>query len=162
MASIIRSAAISTSHYARLAATHALHLRQKHVGSSYRIAQRGTYTVFRETTNDAEYDMPPTILVVGFRLKLIRSNRSLHWLFQRLCILTTPLWSGMRGFHAKLWLVDTKTKNYLGIYDWRGVRDAGAYVALLKRVLQPFAVPGSVWYRAYTEPLEQFLEVNIV
>ena len=112
----------------------------------YSIDQRGTYQVFRETVSDDGTAAKSVVLVVGFRLRVLRSISFLHWLFQRACILTTPFWSGFRGFRVKLWMVDPQTKNYLGIYDWAGAENAQTYIDALVQVLQPLSTPGSVWY----------------
>ncbi|HSX16072.1 MAG TPA: hypothetical protein VLF40_04740 [Candidatus Saccharimonadales bacterium] len=124
-----------------------LRLRHERLGMYY-AAQGGKYVVFRETERAAARG-EPVVLVVGFRLKLIRSSRLLHWLFQRVCILTTPFWSGLPGFRTKLWLVDPATKNYLGIYDWRGEPQAQGYLDFLLPVLRFFSTGGSVWAQQF-------------
>jgi hypothetical protein len=84
-----------------------------------------------------------------------------HWLFQRLCILTTPFWSGFPGFRVKLWMVETETKDYLGIYDWDGEEDARTYAEALARVLRAVSVSGSVWYEMHGgQELEPFLRAR--
>ncbi len=117
------------------------------LGQATRVDDGRSYQVFRETVSDAAPDASPTVLVVGFQLKVIRSLRLPHWTFQRCCLLTTPFWSGLPGFSVKLWMVDPDTKRYLGIYDWRGAGDAQRYVDALIRVLRPLSTSGSVWYR---------------
>jgi hypothetical protein len=66
------------------------------------------YVVFRETAMCFPIDGTPVVLVVGFRLLAIRSNKVFHWLFRRLCILSTPAWSGL--------------------YAWRGEEQSRAYI----------------------------------
>jgi len=149
--SIAKLATLSAVRFCRLAASHALHLRRDRLGERYAIDQGGTYTIFRETVSDAERDARSVVLVVGFRLRLLRAYPSPHWIFQRLCILTTPFWSGLRGFRVKLWMVDPMSKNYLGIYDWAGEENAKVYVNALVRVLRPLSTCGSVWYRLYPD-----------
>ncbi len=135
-----------------------LHRSRAHLGATYQIEDAGTFAVFRETDSATEDAGRPCVLVVGFRLKAIRSFRLLHWLFQRVCLLTTPFWSGLPGFKVKLWMVDPTSKNYLGIYDWRGEADARRYVDALVRVLAPLSNRGSVWYRLYPdEELDTYL-----
>lgn len=126
-------------------------------GKSYRIANKGTYTVFRETRSLEAGDAEHVVLIVGFRLRLIRNNGLMHWLFQRICILTTPLWSGFEGFSIKLWMVDHSSKNYLGIYDWAGRKQALTYVHTLTRVLNFFSVKDSVWHKISTQSFEDYL-----
>jgi hypothetical protein len=134
----------------RLAAHGRLHLRRHRLGAAYDINQAGRYSIFRETVSSEPLSEPGAVLVVGFRLRLLGSSSFLHWLFQRLCILTTPFWSGFHGFRVKLWMVDRETKNYLGIYDWAGAANATHYVEALTRVLVPLSTPDSVWCELHT------------
>jgi hypothetical protein len=121
------------------------------------MGSRGDFSVFRETDRVHAGHEAPAVLVVGFRLRVLRSNRPAHWLFQRCCILTTPFWSGFPGFRIKLWMVDPVTKSYLGIYDWDGRDRAQTYVDALVRVLEPLSVPGSVWYELLDREFAGFL-----
>ncbi len=82
---------------------------------------------------------------VGFRLKAIGSAHIPHWLFQRLCILTTPFWSGFDGFGTKLWMVDPDTKSYAGIYQWGTADGARAYLSVLLPVLRAVSIHDSVF-----------------
>lgn len=155
---IARLAGTSCRHFLRLAAGGALHRISGRLGRAYWVDDGGTYQIFRETISDAAPPADPTVLVVGFRLKVIRSLALPHWLFQRGCLLTTPFWSGFPGFAVKLWMVDPETKNYLGIYDWRGEANAQRYVDALVCVLKPLSIEGSVWYRLLPgQPLEDYL-----
>ena len=104
------------------------------------------YEVFRDTIGDDGVEGARCVLVVAFRLRVIGSFPPMHWLFQRVCLLTTPFWSGFRGFREKLWMVDPETKSYLGIYDWAGAENAKIYVDALVRVLRPISTKDSVWY----------------
>jgi hypothetical protein len=150
----------SIRRYVALVASGALRLRRDRRGERYRIDQGGTYEIFRETVSAGE-PIDAVVLVVGFRLRLVRSLAPLHWLFQRVCILTTPFWSGFRGFHVKLWMVEPSTKNYLGIYEWDGAANAQAYVDALVRVLHPLSTPDSVWCQLYpAQALEPYLEAR--
>lgn len=138
-----------------------LHLNRERLGRMYAIDQRGTYQIFRETRSDVVENDDSVVLVVGFRLKVLRSFALPHWIFQRLCLLTTPFWSGLPGFRIKLWMVDPATRDYLGIYDWSGKANAQNYVEALVRVLSPLSTKGSVWYRIDDdEPFERFLEMR--
>lgn len=159
--SIAKLATLSAVQFCRLVASHALHLRRDRLGERYTIDQGGTYAIFRETVSEAEADAPSVVLVIGFRLRALRSYPLPHWLFQRLCILTTPLWSGFSGFRVKLWMVDPVSKNYLGIYDWAGAENAQVYVQALIRVLCPLSTCGSVWYRLYPgQELDAYLRTR--
>jgi hypothetical protein len=97
----------------------------------------------------------------GFRQRFIHSNPFFHWNFQRICILTTPIWSGFRGYRVKLWTVDPKTRNYLGIYEWAGGRNAQSYVVWLACLLLPLSTRGSVWYEMRPdEKLSEYLSAH--
>jgi hypothetical protein len=160
---IVQLAASSGVRFVPLAATRALRLRRDRLGQAYRIDQGGDYQVFRETVSNAYDPSHRVVLVVGFRLRAIRDWPLPHWLFQRLCILTTPFWSGFRGFRVKLWMVDPVTKSYLGIYDWEEADRARTYLAALTRVLRPLSTPGSVFATLYpNQALEPFLDARAV
>src|SRR5690606_34040553 len=138
-----------------------LNIGRSHVGRTYRIDEdkmAGTYTVFRQTDSFDGWPGQEAVLIVSFRLKLLGDNGFGHRLFQRVCILTTPIWSGFRGFRVKLWMVDHDTKNYLGIYKWAGAEDARNYIRYLTRVLNFFSVPGSVHYKIYPTDFGQYLK----
>jgi hypothetical protein len=137
-----------------------LHQRRDRIGALYDIEDAGTYSIFRETVSDIPAN-DSSVLVVGFRMRGIRSLAGLHWLFQRCCLLTTPFWSGFPGFRVKLWLVEPDTKHYLGIYDWNGAGNAQRYVDALVRVLRPLSTADSVWYRLLPgEKLEDYLRAR--
>ena len=101
----------------------------------------------------------PAVLVVGFRLRFIGSNPLLHWLFQRICIISTPILSGFPGFRTKLWMVDLKSKNYLGIYEWAGKENALFYADWLSNLLRKLSTKGSVWYKLEDkERIDEYLK----
>ena len=156
---IVVLAGRSVVRFLTLAANRRIRLRRDRLGQTYGTDRGGNYEIFRETVRVSGTTGQPVVLVVGFRLKLIGGNPLLHRLFQRLCILTTPFWSGFRGFRVKLWMVDPETKNYLGIYDWAGAANAGVYVEALVRVLHPLSTPGSVWHDLFPDQaFESFLQ----
>ena len=161
MNTIPQLALSSVRRWAHLIRTRAIARTSEHVGMDYRIDRGGTYRVFRDTrAHDGTMD-PCAVLVVGFRLRLIGSQAFMHWLFQRVCLLTTPFWSGFRGFRVKLWMVDPDTRNYLGIYEWAGDGNARHYVEALARVLRPLSARDSVWYELYPDQeLASFLSVR--
>ncbi|HET7320350.1 MAG TPA: hypothetical protein VFI84_02045 [Candidatus Saccharimonadales bacterium] len=143
MAGGVKASLVSFLRYVGLVLQGSLRLNHDRVGQLYSI-EKASYAIFRETEQPKAKGQT-VILVIGFRLKFIRSNPLLHWLFQRVCILTTPFWSGMQGFKVKLWMVNPATKDYLGIYDWRGKRQAQAYLDYLLPILNFCSVKGSVW-----------------
>jgi hypothetical protein len=163
MVSIARLAFGSAIRWAGHVRSGRLRRSSARIGATYRIDHGGQYQIFRETIGTDRSVDPLCVLVVGFRLKVIDRNRLWHWVFQRLCLLTTPFWSGFRGFRIKLWMVDPATKNYLGIYQWAGEANARNYVKTLCRVLRSVSTPGSVWHVIYPEAdFEQYLQERLV
>jgi len=146
MFTLPRQALASAGGFVGLVRADAISRLKRRLGERYRPDRGGIYDVFRETDGDDGTTGVPAVLVVGFRLKLIGSNPVAHWIFQRVCLLTTPFWSGFRGFRVKLWMVDQGKKNYLGIYQWAGEVEARTYAEALCRVLRALSTTGSVWY----------------
>lgn len=151
---IVRLAATSAWNYLRQVYAGTMHLRTDRLGAVFNVGEHSDYAIFRETTGDDGVAGAPSVLVVGFRLKLIGSNPIFHWLFQRVCLLTTPFWSGFPGFRVKLWMVDPATRDYLGIYRWAGADHAHTYATALAKVLRAVSTPDSVWYEI--EPATDF------
>lgn len=133
----IRLALRSSVRFLSLVTTGSMRLRRDRIGERYLVDDGGNYDIFRDTLSSDGSLEPRAVLVVGFRLRLIGTNPILHWVFQRICILTTPIWSGFQGFRVKLWMVDQWSKNYLGIYEWAGARNAKSYVDWLIGILLP-------------------------
>jgi hypothetical protein len=153
----VRLGLVSLARFARMARRGELRLYRQRVGSSYRLFDERLYRVFRDTTKPQD-DHRPAVIEVAFRLKLIGSKRAPHWLFQRLCILTTPFWSGFDGFAEKLWMVEPERRGYAGIYEWAGVEAAQHYLDVLLPVLRAVSVSGSVAYQLHPDTeLEDFL-----
>jgi hypothetical protein len=146
MIDIARMAIASARQWRRLVSAEQLSRVDAHLHRRYRIDQGQIYEVFRDTIGDDGVEGARCVLVVAFRLRVIGSFPPMHWLFQRVCLLTTPFWSGFRGFREKLWMVDPATKSYLGIYDWAGAENAKIYADALVRVLRPISTKDSVWY----------------
>lgn len=149
--SIPRLAFDSVRHFVSLVRQGALCQSPQRLKSAFRVDDERVYLVFRETDSLAAPIQSPTVLLVGFQLRVLGAQPLPHWIFQRCCLLTTPFWSGLPGFAVKLWMVDPVTKRYLGIYDWRGLANTLQYVDALARVLRPLSTPDSVWYRILPE-----------
>lgn len=139
----------STARFPRLSVSRSLRLRDERLGRCYRLCDGRVYRVFRETAGPLSDDGERTVIEVCFRLRLIGSARALHWLFQRLCIFTTPFWSGFDGFGTKLWMVDPRTCSYAGAYEWGATATARAYLDVLLPILRAVSVPGSVVYELH-------------
>jgi hypothetical protein len=105
-----------------------------------------TSLVFRETAVRGRDPRDPAVLVVQFRLRAFGHRRWLHALFRRECILHTPLFAGFPGFQTKLWISDTTTGVYRGLYEWAGPQRAVDYAHTLVRLLTPLSTHGSVRY----------------
>jgi hypothetical protein len=147
----------SLAAFPELAIDRRLRLGSERLGRSYRLCDGRSYSVFRETVKPLP-DEQRTVIEVGFRLKLIRTATLPHWMFQRLCILTTPFWSGFDGFGTKLWMVDPHTHCYAGIYEWSAPATARTYLDVLLPVLRAVSVAGSVFSRVHpVAELESFL-----
>src|SRR5438445_185960 len=123
----IKLAAQSLWQFIKLVSAGKLHRRKDRLGRAYLLGEYGEYRIFRETVGNDGSEDKPVVLVVGFRLKLLGINQFWHKLFQKVCILTTPFWSGFRGFRVKLWMVQPRAGNYMGIYEWAGKEHAQEY-----------------------------------
>lgn len=127
----------------------ALYLRRDRVGKVFQIEEAGRYRLFRETVHREVPTYEAQVLVIGFRLKWVGRSSFWHWLFQRVCIVTTPFWWGLPGFHIKLWMVEVETKEYLGIYSWQGKEESQDYLAFLIPILQFFSISDSIWIKQH-------------
>jgi hypothetical protein len=105
------------------------HLPKEHVGMRLRFADGTSARVFRETTVDREAPADPCVLVVAFRLHLLRGQW--HRLFLGECILNTPLFVGFPGLVSKLWLGHDEQDRYRGFYEWDGPLAAEHYARSL-------------------------------
>jgi hypothetical protein len=122
-----------------------IHLPRHHAGRQLAFADGSRAVVYRETTVDRSDPRDPAVLVVGFRLRLLRGRA--HRLFRVESILNTPLFVGFPGYASKLWLTHDENGLYRGIYQWDGARPAQTYARTLWRVLALGSVPGSIHYR---------------
>ena len=122
-----------------------VHLPRQHVGMRLRFADGTSAPVYRETVVDRPAPGDPCVLVVEFRLRLVRGRG--HALFRWVSLFNTPLFVGFPGFVSKLWLADDDRGVYRGVYEWDGPARAEAYARALWRVLEIVSVPGSIHYR---------------
>lgn len=123
-----------------------VHLPRGEVGRVLRFADGSTCRVYRETTVDRGRIAEPCVLVVAFRLRLVRGRR-MHRLFEVESILNTPLFVGFPGYVSKLWCTHDDSGVYRGLYEWDGALRARDYASALWRVLELGCVPGSIRYR---------------
>ena len=122
-----------------------LHLPPEHVGMRLRFADGTSSWVFRETVVARGATEDPCVLLVAFRLRLVRGWG--HTLFRRESLLNTPLFVGFPGFVSKLWVAHDEHGVYRGVYEWDGPGRAQYYARSLWRVLALGCVPGSIHYR---------------
>jgi hypothetical protein len=130
---------------ATLLARRQTHLPKKHVGLRLHFADGTSARVFRETVVDRPPPVDPCVLVVGFRLRLLRGRW--HRLFLWECILNTPLFVGFPGLVSKLWLDHDERDRYRGFYEWDDPTSAEHYARSLWRVLELVCPSDAIQYR---------------
>lgn len=130
---------------ARLLRRRRVHLPRERVGLRVRFADGTSSRVYRETVVDRPPTTEPCVLVVQFRLRLVRGFG--HVLFRWESLLNTPLFVGFPGFVAKLWMAHDEQGVYRGVYQWDGAAAAQAYARALWRVLALVSEPASIHYR---------------
>ena len=123
-----------------------VHLPRSNVGRVLRFADGSTARVYRETTVDRSPPTEPCVLVVAFKLHLLRGRRT-HRLFEAESLLNTPLFIGFPGYVSKLWCTQDGSGVYRGTYEWDGSQRARDYAASLWRVLELGSVRGSIRYQ---------------
>jgi len=116
------------------------------VGMRLHFGDGTTAAVYRETAMRDAASRTPCVLVVEFRLRVVRRQWA-HALFRRGSLLNTPLFAGFPGFVSKLWLAHDEHGVYRGLYEWDGADRAEAYARALWRVLALVSVRGSIHYR---------------
>lgn len=123
---------------------HRVRLPRGNVGLRLRFADGTTGRVYRETVVDrAAAD--PCVLVVGFRLRLVRGWG--HTVFRWESLLNTPLFVGFPGFVSKFWLARDQRGVYRGLYEWDGPGRADYYARCLWWVLALVCPRDSIHYR---------------
>jgi hypothetical protein len=122
-----------------------VHLPAENVGRLLRFADGSTTRVYRETRADGEDPAEPCVLVVAFKLRLVRGRA--HRFFEAESLLNTPLFVGFPGFVSKLWCAHDDRGVYRGLYEWDGAARARSYASSLWRVLELVSVPGSISYK---------------
>ena len=123
-----------------------VHLPRGNVGRVLRFADGSTARVYRETTVDRSPPTEPCVLIVAFKLHLLRGRR-MHRLFEAESLLNTPLFVGFPGYVSKLWCTHDRSGVYRGLYEWDGPQQARDYAAALWRVLELGSVAGSIRYQ---------------
>ena len=129
---------------ARLLWQRRVHLPADQVGRRLRFADGTSARVYRETVVECGATKDPCVLVVEFRLRLVRGR--VHAAFRSESLLNTPLFVGFPGFASKLWLAHDERGRYRGVYEWDGPQRADHYARALWRVLALVSVHGSIHY----------------
>jgi hypothetical protein len=129
----------------RLLAQRRIHLPRRNVGRVLHFADGTTARVYRETVVDLDAVTDACVLVVEFRLRLVRGWG--HAAFRWESLLNTPLFVGFPGYVSKLWMAHDQNGAYRGLYEWDGAPLAAAYARALWRVLELVSVPGSIHYQ---------------
>lgn len=122
-----------------------VHLPKANVGRVLQFADGTSTRVYRETVVDGRPPSEPCVLVVAFRLRLVRGWA--HRLFEAESLLNTPIFIGFPGFVSKLWCAHDNRGVYRGLYEWDGAARARHYAASLWRVLELVSEPGSISYK---------------
>ncbi len=128
----------------RLLAANRIHLPLEHLGAPLHFADGTSARVFRETVVDVDALEEPCVLLVKFRLRLVRGPW--HAAFRWESLLNTPVFVGFPGFVSKLWLANDEHGVYRGLYEWDGPQRAEHYARSLWRVLQLGCEPQSIHY----------------
>jgi hypothetical protein len=118
---------------------------RERLGTSVRFADGTTARVFRETRVDRPAPTDPCVLVLGFRLRMVRGRA--HSAVERESLAHTPLFAGFAGLVSKLWLTHDEEGRYRGLYEWDGAHLADTYARSLWRVLELVSAPGSIDFR---------------
>ena len=115
------------------------------VGRRVEFADGTASEVYRETFIAGRPCRKPAVLVVGFRLRHVKSDCA-YALFRVESELNTVLFAGFPGLVSKLWLCHDQKGTYRGLYQWDDPELAAAYARALWRVLALVSEPGSIHY----------------
>lgn len=129
----------------RLLTQRKIHLPRENVGLHLSFADGTSGRVFRETILEHEPPEDPCLLVVQFKLRLLRGRWNALFLWE--CILNTPLFAGFPGFVSKLWMDRDEQDRYRGFYEWNDATGAEFYARSLWRVLELVCPRHAIQYR---------------
>lgn len=139
-----RAVVESTFQSAKLLARRQTHLPKRNVGLRLHFADGTTGTVFRETVVERQPPDDPCLLMVEFKLRLLKGRW--HALFLWECILNTPLFVGFPGLMSKLWLDRDELDRYRGFYEWDDPVQAQFYARSLWRILELVCPDNAIHY----------------
>ena len=115
------------------------------IGRRITFADATSGVVYRETIIDRPPPTRPAVLVVCFRLRLVRSSWA-HAAFRWESQLNTIFFAGFPGLVSKLWIRHDERGLYRGFYQWDGPEEAVAYVRALWWVLALVSERDSIHY----------------
>jgi len=141
---VLRALISCATRTVRLLRQRRMHLPRTHVGMRLSFADGTSARVYRETVIDRGATADPCVLVVEFRLRVVRGRG--HAAFRWESLFNTPLFAGFPGLVSKLWLAHDERGRYRGLYEWDGAGRAAAYARALWWVLALVSVRGSIRY----------------
>ncbi|MFZ5642912.1 MAG: YdhR family protein [Bacillota bacterium] len=127
-----------------------LHFPKGRVGHALTMEDGRKFVIFREVVVDPGNNQPENPEAV-FRVRFHVANMSpeKNKLFS---LIPIPLFVGLPGFRSKLWMIDEKTGDFQGIYEWDSGQDAQNYAnSIAMRFMTGRSVPGSVSYKIFTK-----------
>jgi hypothetical protein len=101
------------------------------------------YVVLRPTPEQPK--MPGAVFIPHFHV----ANMSVR---ANILFSLIPMWFilGLPGFRSKHWMVDEKTGDFLGYYEWNTLEAARSYnTSFAVRFMTARSTPESVWFRVY-------------
>jgi hypothetical protein len=125
-----------------------LHFQRERVGEEFIDEGGQRFRVFRAVVCDprpGQPEKPGAVFVPHFHTSNMTVSRNIAFSW-------FPMWfiMGLPGFRSKCWMVDDKTGDFSGYYEWDTVADAEAYGnSFAARFMINRSTPGSVWFNTY-------------
>jgi hypothetical protein len=125
-----------------------VHFPRDEIGAVFTAEDGRRFTVFRHVVIDPRPGQPArpgAVLIPRFHVAgmSVSQNILFSWL-------PAPFFIGLPGFRSKRWLVDRRTGDFAGYYEWDTLRDAEDYGrSFAARFLIRRATPGSFSLRLY-------------
>lgn len=120
-----------------------LRFPKRFLSRSFDLDEGQTFTVFRNMRLKTNCESEPNgfaVLAVKFRFARFK-----HETNRRLSLIPIPLIAGFPGFREKMWMVNEKTSEWLGLYQWESEQHAKAYKnSFVLRLMTRRASGGSV------------------
>jgi hypothetical protein len=98
---------------------------KRYLLQTFDISGDQVFTAFRHmklATDREQSDNGTVVLVVRFRFA--RFTQAVN---RRLSLIPIPLIAGFPGFHEKVWMVNEKSGEWLGLYEWESEETAEDY-----------------------------------